>query len=358
MSKLLLVTNDYPPRHGGVARYYSGLVQELGNEAAVLTNVSGAAGPGIVCRSLTWRLWPHWLPLLWRVPLVIRQSKAELVAAGELLPTGTALWLLHRLKGQKYWVFLHGFDVGLAGRTWWKRWLTRHILSSAHRVITNSSFSRGLAIAGGAIEERTVVVRPALPPLPPPADSGVLRQRYSLGTAQILLSVARLVRRKGIDDVMAVLTELCQTNPGIKYVVVGDGPERGNLEKLASTLKLPVVFVGTVDDVELATWYELCDVFVLTPKQDKVDVEGFGIVYLEAQSMGKPVIASSVGGVPEAVGNGGILVSNAMELLAALRKLLTEAETRIRLGNLGRNQIREFTTTRQAAIIREHLYAD
>lgn len=358
MPRVLLVTFDYPPQAGGVARYYHSLVTALRGSCAVLTDVVGQPEQNVQRQKLTWGAWPRWLPLLWRVPRTARTLNAEVVAAGELLPTGTALWLWRMLGGLPYVVFLHGFDVALSQRSWWKRWLARRILAAARLVVVNSSFTGSLAAAAGALPGRTVVTYPTSRLPQPTLPAAELRQRYGLDVAIVLLSVARLVHRKGIDDILAVLPELQSSFPNLAYVVVGDGPERSNLEQLAQKLKVRVQFIGAVPDGELAAWYNLCDVFALTPKEDAVDVEGFGIVYLEAQAAGKPVVATRVGGVPEAVGGAGLLVATSAELIAGLRTLLSDTALRQSLGEQGRAHAQGFTVERQAAILERHLYAD
>lgn len=356
MAKAILITFDYPPKRGGVARYYQGLVDTLNGDLAVLTNSAGDAQPNVERLALTWPLWPHWLPLLWKIPAVARAHKVKLLAAGELLPIGTALWLLRIAKGYPYIVFVHGFDIGLSQRNLWKRWLTKKILAGAAQVIANSEFTKNLAVAAGANIARCAVVYPALSRLGV-GDITKLPPPYNTKQSKVILSVGRLVRRKGFDEAIAVMPELKRLVPEANYVIVGDGPERENLEKLSKKINAGVVFVGNVSDEQLAAWYESAAVFVLTPRAGTTDVEGFGIVYLEAMARKLPVVATPAGGVPEALGGAALFVSNAHELLKALHALLTEPELRAVLIKKGEERAEEFTPQRQAAILREKLYA-
>ncbi|MBI5466270.1 MAG: glycosyltransferase family 4 protein [Candidatus Kerfeldbacteria bacterium] len=357
MSKLLLITSDYPPRQGGVARYYQGLVKALG-DAQVLTTVAGPSEAGVWRWSWWWPGWPHWLPLLWLVPYAKLKYGARVLAAGQVLPIGTALLFMRAAFGWPYIIFVHGLDVNLALASSWKRWLLGLILSRAELVVANSQFTKGLTVPAGAPAERIIVVYPCPNLAPPlPATVSALRQRYGLTGRSVILSVARLVERKGIDDILSVWPQLQRQFPGLTYVVVGDGPERDSLQHLAKETGGHVIFTGEISDHELSAWYELSELFVLTPKSDKVDVEGFGLVYLEAQAAGKPVVGSNVGGVPEAVGDGGLLIRNQSDLLTALAGLLTESARRRKLGGQGRQRIsRVFTWEVQAGKLRKHLY--
>ncbi len=359
MTKLLLITSDFSPWRGGVARYYSAFVQQL-PEVSVVTSVPGEARARVWRRNWNWWLWPRWLPLVWQALRWKREFGAELVAAGQLLPIGTALWLLKLITASDYAVFVHGLDVALTSRSAWKRWLARRVLGSAHLVVANSEFTKSRAQAAGAVGERTVVIYPAAQGAPAaPEAVAELAGRHHLEGKQIVLTVARLVKRKGIGTVLSVLPQLQAQFPGLVYVVVGDGPERARLEQLATSSTVPVLFAGAVSEAELAAWYSLATVFVLTPEPDPVDVEGFGIVYLEAEGAGKPVIGSRVGGVPEAVGDGGMVVSTPEELAAACRTLLGDPNLRQALGAKGKARVAQgFTVAAQAAKLKQYLYAE
>ncbi len=359
MERLLLITSDFLPATGGVARYYGSLVRGLPT-MVVVTSVAGVASPQVERTRWDWPFWPRWLPLLWRVPKWQRQFGTDVVAAGQLLPIGTALWLLHLLRGQAYVVFVHGLDVTLSQRNAWKKFLAKQVLRRAKFVVANSEFTKSLAETAGATPQHTAVVYPSLdlPMAVSPEALDELRRRHRLEGKLVLLTVARLVQRKGIERVLSILPQLGQEFPNLAYVVVGSGPEGERLKQLAVQQNLPVVFVGGADDQALAAWYLLCDVFVLTPEPDPVDVEGFGIAYLEAQAAGKPVVATRVAGVPEAVGEGGVLVQTDQELLAACGRLLRDQAERVRLGAIGQKRVTQFTPAAQVAALRRFLYGN
>ncbi len=164
----------------------------------------------------------------------------------------------------------------------------------------------------------------------------------------MILTISRLVKRKGIDRVISCLSKVESGFDNLVYVVVGHGPEAERLKEKSKTLKSRVIFTGNINDEEKYAWYEICELFILAPIDDKVDVEGFGIVYLEAQAAGKPIIGSRVGGVPEAVGESGILVANDSEMEKNILLLLTDETMRIKLGQAGRGRIKDFNVQKQA----------
>jgi phosphatidylinositol alpha-1,6-mannosyltransferase len=348
MHKLLLITSDFPPRLGGIATYYANLVKNI-PELEVLTNMVGAKSQRVHEISWHWPGWPSWLPLLWLIPLWQWRLKCKLVAAGEILPIGTALWLMSLALGTRYIVFSHGLDVQLTQITGWKKWLARQIMTRAAGLIANSEFTKGLLVKAGALPSKITVVYPAV--IKHQASAAIiqqLKQQYGLAGKFIILTVARLVARKGVAQVMAALRQAQADLPEFVYVVVGDGPYKQALQTLAQVLGINIIFTGTVSEEVKAAWYQLCDIFVLTPQVDVIDVEGFGIVYLEAQAHGKPVVAAAVGGVPEAVGMGGILVEDVGKLKQVLIGLIKDKGARQILAARGLAHVAEFTPKHQA----------
>ena len=157
-----------------------------------------------------------------------------------------------------------------------------------------------------------------------------------------LITVGRLVSRKGIDTVLQALSHLRTQFPYLRYEIVGDGPERERLQNLTSTLGLNdvVTFLGKLSDAEMLAAYGRAHIFVMPAREENASMEGFGIVYLEASACGLPVVAGRSGGVLEAVREGitGILVEpNQPEALAdALQTLLNNPALMHQLGENGR----------------------
>jgi len=165
-----------------------------------------------------------------------------------------------------------------------------------------------------------------------------LVSQYGLAGSQVIVTVARLVPRKGIDQVIRALPWLTKALPRLRYLVVGDGAQRGMLEALARDCGVAdrVVFVGEVPLAEVPAHLALGEVFVMPNRRmpDGED-EGFGLVFLEANAVGLPVLGGRAGGVPEVVRDGetGLLVNgeDVAAVTSALLRLLTDESLRVRL---------------------------
>jgi len=180
----------------------------------------------------------------------------------------------------------------------------------------------------------------------PQIDGSQVVTRHRLQGKKVILTVARLVERKGIDMVIRAMPKVLKAIPDAVYLVIGTGPYQGRLERLVEELRLGnrVIFVGYVADEELPYYYGACNLFVLPSRTlaDKGEIEGFGIVFLEAGACGKPVIGGRGGGTSEAIEEGvtGLLVDplDVNEIANVIVKVLQDEELARRLGENGRRR--------------------
>ncbi len=313
--KILLATLEAPSDTGGIARYIDAikktfprevtileLDQHMGRSAMSQAIRAASAGKGA--------LWIH-----------------------HILPIGTIAWLFSSLP---YVIFLHGMDFDLARRNVWKRWLTKRILKKAERVVTNSKALAKEVEEFAQIDEPMVVY---------PCVSDELAEKSKVESQKskvqekrmVLLTVSRFVARKGHVKVLEAIKDL----PNVTYKIVGDGPAEEMIERKIIELGLEdrVELLGRLDDQELVEAYQAADVFVMPTTKTKYDREGFGIVYLEAQLFGLPVIATHHPGVDEAVidRGTGFLIEDQPELIRdTIKKLANDKELRTRMGKAGR----------------------
>jgi phosphatidylinositol alpha-1,6-mannosyltransferase len=222
----------------------------------------------------------------------------------------------------------------------------RTTLGSADTILAGSQFTAGLARDLGVSPERVRVTHYGTDPVRfQRRDATALRERLGLGTRPVLLTIARLVSRKGIDTVLAALPKVLAAHPDAVYVVAGDGPDADPLRARARQLGVEraVRFAGVVRDEELSHWYSLAYVFVMPSRSDPPDVEGFGIVFLEAAACERPVVAARAGGIPDAVAHGvtGVLVppGDTPALAAELSALLSDPARCAELGRRGRERV-------------------
>ncbi len=359
--KVLLVTLDFWPKVGGVANYYLNLCRQLDSQVSVLTTHNylngGTAeqeaefGFRVFRRKLlvSW-LWPHWLLMgrhIWRIT---RQEKVEILWAGEILPTGTVVYFLSKVLKLPYIVSCHGKDVLQAAKKRRRKKIAQKILKHAKLVTANSYYTKRLVEAIGAESNKIKVVYPGIDARLKIQDSRVkdeLVKKYNLEGKKIILSVGRLVARKGFDKVIEAMPRVAVEVPEAVYLIAGEGPDEQKLKALAKQNK-KVLFLGRINEQEKRALLKLCDVFIMPARRLKDDVEGFGIVYLEAGLAGKPVIAGNVGGAQEAVidEQTGLLVNpeSADEIVQAVIKLLNNQELAEELGEAGRRRaVEEFS---------------
>lgn len=354
MARNILFTLDYPPIVGGAARYFYHLVEAGdGLDWMVIAPKTDAAFEGSVAvRRLTllgprW-MWPRWLLLVWHMLRIVRKEKPTMLHAGQVLPVGTAAFIVSRLTGIPYVVYAFGLDItGSVSKR--KSWIRNHVLRSAFRVITISGFTKSKVQEAGVVPERILMLPPGCSILPHTQDAERAKQfraRHMLTGKTVFLTVCRLVHRKGVDLMIEAFARVAKLNDDVACMIVGDGPERAALEELARKhgIQDRVIFLGQINDADLPTVFTACDVFVMAPREESnSDVEGFGIVYLEANAFAKPVIGTRTGGVPDAVhdADNGLLIpqNDVTALSGAMERLYRDAGLRATLGARGQERV-------------------
>lgn len=327
---LAILTLDFAPETGGVQTLLFEIAARMGrtDPLTVITPVQGelvpdpqfhrAIPPAATVRGF------------WRTLRSIRPDRVWVGHTHPRLLMAAALYPRARYAASAY-----GNDF-LAARRRWHWPLTRALLRRAHPLITitraNAERLHGLGLPGAR------VVYPGTDPqrFHPPPDR--------LSSPLTLLTVSRLVSRKGIDTVIQALPALLDTFSDLQYQIIGEGPDRPRLEALARSLQVQdsVRFLGRATEDELPVCYRRAHVFVMPAREIPGDasVEGFGIVYLEASASGLPVVAGRSGGAVEAVKDGetGLLVppDDPEALAQGLHRLLSSPALRDRMGRAGR----------------------
>ncbi|RJR32171.1 glycosyltransferase family 1 protein [Candidatus Parcubacteria bacterium] len=313
MKRSLLVTTEFPPYIGGVANYYQNFCRRFDNgEIIVLTakndkhfEFDSQQSFKILRENLLYKsFWPRWLKMIFILKKIIKKYQIDEVYVGQALPVGEAVYFCR----VKYTVFFHGLDVALPSKRFFKKIILKSIIKKSGRIIVNSLYTKQQLLRLGAQAGKISIVYPEV-------DRNLynslseqtiekLNNKYSLAGKKILLSVGRIVKRKGFDKVISSLPLSIESLKDLVYVIVGEGPELPALKKLSENLNVApkVIFTGSISMEELAAFYKLCSAFIMTPFElENGDVEGFGTVYLEADLFDKPVIAYISGGVGDAV---------------------------------------------------------
>lgn len=349
MKKTLLVTMDFYPSVGGVAEYWKGLSRHMPRSEWVVLAPELPVGvfENDVAYTLHRRrffskwMWPRWIRLIFTIIRLIKKEHIRCIIAGQLLPVGSAVRVVSFLTGTPYVVSLHGMDLGMAARSYRKFATASGILKHARTIIVNSSDTARRALQFGVSESCLSVVYPCAD-MPPSSHRTRSGERYP-----ILFTLARLVRRKGIQYVLEALSDIVKAFPSCMYVIAGGGQMRRELAQSVRSrgLENHVIFTGIISDEKKAEYFGMCDIFVMTPYEERGDVEGFGMVYLEANSYGKPVIATHSGGISDAVidGKTGLLIEekNSKAITDAVVRLARDPDLSQRLGKQGYDRVKE-----------------
>lgn len=359
--KILLLTPDFPPMRGGVATYLKALCEYFQGDLEVITephpqwqSFDKHCGCAVYRQPLLYkRWWPRWMK---SVKLLKEyKDRYRLIITSHVLPFGSACMVAKRKTGTPYVVILHGMDVRLAQASARKKRLATNVLKEAQLVVVNSkALAREVAEVFGVKE--SLVVYPNVP------DRSIDIAQKNDGVFR-LLTVARLVQRKGHQHVLSALSRLWGTGrlKNFHYDIVGDGPMRETLEQMIRNLSLEnhVTIHTQVTDEQKEQFYTDADVFIMPTENDPVDKEGFGLVYIEAAQHGLPSIARNIPGVDEAVihEQTGILLKSVdqEEIATAINAMANDQEYRLQLGVQAQQHAKQFTHEEQLGKLKEYL---
>lgn len=341
MSRVLVVTNDFPTRRGGIESFVLALCERMPPEEVVVYTAS-MAGDRAYDDGLAFRVHrdPHRVLLptpavARRVAAVLRESGCDQVVFGASAPLGLLAPALRRAGARRIVALTHGHEV------WWARLpvtrqLLRRIGDSVDTLTYVSEWCRGRIAP--ALDARARARMARLSPGVDPArffpGCGGAQTRRRLGltpTTPVVVCTARLVRRKGQDTLVSAWPQVLATYPDAVLLLVGDGPDLGRLRRRARRLGVDrsVVLTGGVDWDRVPAYVDAGDVFAMPCRTRRwgLEPEAWGIVLLEAQACGLPVLVGRSGGAPETLGPGGrsVLVTERAEVAGALVELLGES---------------------------------
>ena len=353
--KILLVTNDLGPRSGGIETFIHGLLEKLdGSQIAILT--SSQEGDADFDRELNLKhgviVYRDSSKILLPTPRVIKKAKAIMREHG-----ATTIWFgaaaplalmapnLRRAGAKRIVALTHGHEV------WWAKLpifnLAMRRIGNSCDVLTylgpytKSAIAKSVGKKVSLIQIAPGISTELFTPGAKPAD---LVAKHQIGNRPTLLCVGRLVHRKGQDRLIEAMRKIKEEIPDALLLLVGSGPREAHLRKLISKygLEKDVLLLGRITYDQLPKHFLLGDVFV-SPSRSRLgglEVEGLGIVYLEASSSGLPVIAGDSGGAPDAVliNKTGLLVdgTNIEEIAQACISLLGNPSLSKELGSAGR----------------------
>ena len=358
-SPVLFVTNDFGPRAGGIETFVIGLIQRRphgqtivytsAQENSELYDADWLANYGVrVIRDRAKILLPT-PRVSSQLKKIIRDQRITTAAFGAAAPLGLLAAGMKRAGVVRTVALTHGHEV------WWAKvfpfnLLLRRIGSTVDVLTYLGEFTRK-AIAKGLSEKAQSSMVKIAPGIDVdhfiPTDASKLRKSLGLSDKKVIVSVGRLVHRKGQDHLIEAMPAILEEVPTAHLLLVGQGPYREHLQKLVTKYGLEdsVTFIGRIHYADLPQYICVGDIFAM-PSRSRLmglEVEGLGIVYLEASSCGLPVLAGSSGGAPDAVleSETGLVVDGTdnKQIAAAAVELLTNSDLAKRMGIAGRQWI-------------------
>jgi len=351
--KHLLVTNDYPPKIGGIQSLLWEWWRRLPSDSfAVLTSpYEGAAefDAGESYRIERTRE-PVLLPHPWMIKQVNDLAKdfgADFVVLDPAVPLG----LIGPWLDLPYRLVLHGAEVTVPGRLPGAKQALAYTLRRADGIIAAGGYPAAEAVHAAGRELPITVVACGVDPhkFHPLSDAErrAAREHFGLDAdAEVIVGISRLVTRKGFDTAIRAVARLGRVRPNLRLVIAGGGREDARLRRLADELDAPVTFLGRIPNADLPPLYGCADVFAMLCRNrwGGLEQEGFGIVFVEAASCGVPQVAGDSGGAAEAVADGetGFVIADPEDIQAvadAFAKLLDDDELRRRMGEQSRRRV-------------------
>lgn len=357
MNKVLCITNDFGPRAGGIETFVIGLIERLPFGSVIVYTASQEGSEpfdaqwlekfGVeVIRDRSTILLPT--PRVSRAVCALLESRAiKTVFFGAAAPLGLMSHALRRNGAEKIIALTHGHEVWWA-KVWPFKWMMRRIGNGVDNLtylgeFTRSNISRALSAQA---QDAMVKIAPGIDTehFAPHAGASTLRRELNLQDKKVIVSVGRLVHRKGQDTLVEALPEILHTIPDTHILFVGEGPHKEYLVKRAGELNISqhITFLGRIQYADLPRYICVGDIFAM-PSRSRLaglEVEGLGIVYLEASACGLAVIGGISGGAPDAVleGETGYAVDgrSASAVAAAAIQLLSQPELAQKMGARGR----------------------
>ncbi|MFI6403175.1 glycosyltransferase family 4 protein [Streptomyces sp. NPDC050548] len=365
MRKTLIVTNDFPPRPGGIQAFLHNMALRLdperlvvyastwkrGREGAEATAAFDAEQPFKVVRDSTTMLLPT--PAATRTAVgLLREHGCTAVWFGAAAPLGLMAPALRKAGAERLVATTHGHEAGWAQLPA-ARQLLHRIGESTDTITYLGEYTRSRI--AGALSPEAAARMVQLPPgvdekvFHPGSGGAEVRARLGLTERPVVVCVSRLVPRKGQDTLILAMPRILARQPAAVLLIVGGGPYEKDLRRLVRETGVgdSVRFTGAVPWAELPAHYGAGDVFAMPcrTRRGGLDVEGLGIVYLEASATGLPVVAGDSGGAPDAVldGETGWVVRGGSPEEAADRivALLADPELRRNMGERGRSWVEE-----------------
>ena len=367
----LLVTEYFPPVTGGSPRWYDVIIRNARNFrwTVVTRPVEGAPpferiGAHQVFRPSWWVVPPSplkistmkvYLRLYTHLREFARRMEPGVIHGMPVYGAALPALLVAQERRIPFVAHVCGEEFGMQGRSLYRRQVMKHVLGHADATVAISEATRSEAVKHGSAEASTHLIFVIDLSSLHPVETDVARAELGISGDPILLTVSRIVERKGHDSVVRALKVLLGEFPGLGYYIAGEGPDRPRIEELARAegVAHAVHFLGRVPDEKLSALYSAADLFVMPNRElPSGEIEGWGMVFLEAGACGTPSIGGRSGGTGSAVEDGitGLLVDplDAEGLSGTIARLLRDTKERERMGRAARDHALKVSSVAEA----------
>jgi len=381
--RYLFIAFDFKPSLGGVADYTHNLayhLQQSGEDVTIVAPLTTTPDSARFDKEQPYRVIRYSLEdygksvfhrHLFMAKLLdktIREIKPACIIFNVWTPYTTTMQILCSFRKKPHFLIAHGMEINSKNLSFKNRLWRNISFRKSSYLIVNSNYTKTLCEKMGIRDDRIFILNPGIDTAIFHIDTQKDEIRKSLDIPQddkVLLSIGRLIERKGFDRAIEAVAMLRKTENNFLYILIGDGPERHTLESLIKKLNLEdnVLLKGNVSDREKMRYLNSADIFLMPNRElPNGDVEGFGIVFLEANMCGVPVIAGKSGGTVDAVEHGktGLLIdgTNVQEIFHALRELMANSQLRRDMGKKGKARVeRDFAWAKIAARFQDITHA-
>jgi phosphatidylinositol alpha-1,6-mannosyltransferase len=317
-TKVLVLTENFPPKSGGSGRWFWELYSRLPKEDYIIVTdtVDNSAIDSqinhtvirIPLKSAEWGFKSvTGLGFYWRTAIQVRKLIKEhgitQIHCGRVIHEGVIAWLVSLFTEVQFVCYIHGEDIETAATSREHSLMVKQVCAKADMLICNSENSQHIARRLNYDVGNTVVLHPGADCerfIPVPSDDD-FKTHMEWAEHSVILTVGRLQARKGHDKMIAAMPTILAAHPKTLYCIIGDGDQKPRLLGLVKELQLAdnVIFLNEISDEQMIKCYQQCDIFILPNRTIANDIEGFGMVLVEAQACGKVVIAGDSGGTAE-----------------------------------------------------------
>ncbi|WP_440903476.1 glycosyltransferase family 4 protein [Catenovulum sp. SX2] len=362
--KVLVLTENFPPLSGGSGRWFWELYSRLpkSDYLIVADNIPEALSfdqthdLNVIRLPLSSREWgfrslqglKFYFRVVKQLLKIIKEHEVTHIHTGRVIHEGVTAWIISKLTKVDYLCYVHGEDVETAATSREHNLMVKHVCSSAQKLICNSHNSANIVKRlNYASDDKIHILHPGVDSktFKPIEEDADFKAAMGWQDKKVIITVGRLQQRKGQDVLIQAMPQILASHPDAIYAIIGRGECKQSLEKLIEQLNLQdkVQLLDEISDAQMIKCYQQCDLFVLPNRTIGNDLEGFGMVLVEAQACGKPVIAGDSGGTRETmlVNETGFIVDcrTPEPLATKISEVLADEPKLAKMGELGRQHV-------------------